>query len=133
MNYYIVVEGQKVEPLVYNKWISYLNPRLKPISNISEFYKDNYYIFPGNGYPSYFETINDAIQDVLNNPIIDYLVIAIDSEDMTFEEKYQEMQDFVADYIDKINITIIVQHFCIETWALGNRLIIRRNPENAQL
>jgi len=133
MNYFIVVEGKKVEPYVYNKWISYLNPKLHPINHISEFKEDNYLIFPGYGYPFYFEVINNAIQDVLNNPIIDYLIIAIDSEEMTYEEKYQEIHDFISDYIDKINITIVVQHFCIETWALGNRLIIKRNPENSQL
>jgi hypothetical protein len=133
MNYFIVVEGKRVEPAVYDKWISYLNPKLHPISHISEFKEDNYLIFPGYGYPFYFGVINDAIQDVLNNPTIDYLIIAIDSEEMTYEEKYQEIHDSISDYIDKINIIIIVQHFCIETWALGNRLIIRRNPENAQL
>ena len=133
MNYYIVVEGKKVEPAVYNKWISYLNPKLHPINHISEFKEDNYLIFPGYGYPFYFEVIDNAIQDVLNNPTIDYLVIAIDSEEMTYEEKYQEIHDSISDYIDKINITIVVQHFCIETWALGNRLIIKRNPENVQL
>ena len=133
MNYYIVVEGKKVEPLVYDKWISYLNPKLYPISYISEFKENNYLIFPGNGYPSYLETIDDATQTVLYNPIIDYLIIAIDSEEMTYEKKYQEIHDRVSDYIDKINIIIIVQHFCIETWALGNRVIIKRNPENIEL
>jgi len=97
MNYYIVVEGKKVEPAVYNKWISYLNPKLHPISHISEFKEDDYLIFPGYGYPFYFEVINNAIQDVLGNPIIDYLIIAIDSEEMTYEEKYQEIQDFISD------------------------------------
>ncbi|MBA3062838.1 MAG: hypothetical protein FP833_07835, partial [Atribacteria sp.] len=133
MNYFIVVEGKKVEPHVYNKWISYLNPKLHPINHISEFKEDNYLIFPGYGYPFYFEVISNAIQDVLHNPIIDYLIIGIDSEEMTYEEKYQEIHDFISDYVDKINIIIIVQHFCIETWALGNRLIIKRNLENTLL
>jgi len=133
MNYFIVVEGKKVEFLVYNKWISYLNPKLRSINHISEFKEDNYLIFPGNGYPSYFDTINDAMQDVLNNPIIDYFVIAIDSDEMTYEEKYQEINDFISNYRDKIKIIIIVQHFCIETWALGNKCIISRNPEDPQL
>ena len=133
MNYYILVEGERVETAVYNKWISYLNSELGPISHISEFKENNYLIFAGYGYPNYFEVINNAIQDALDNPIIDYLVIAIDSEEMTYKEKYQEVYDFVLNYVDKINIIIIVQHFCIETWALGNRLIIRRNPENSQL
>lgn len=133
MNYYIVVEGKRVEPAVYNKWIPYLNPKLHPINHISEFKEDNYLIFPGYGYPNYFDVIDTAAQEVLENPIIDCLVIAIDSEERTYEEKYQEIHDLISDYIDKINIIIIVQHFCIETWALGNRLIIRRNPENSQL
>jgi len=133
MNYYIVVEGKRVEPAVYKKWISYLNPKLHPISHISEFKEDNYLIFPGYGSPNYFDVIDTAAQEVLESPIIDYLVIAIDSEERTYEEKYQEIHDSISDYIDKINIIIIVQHFCIETWALGNRLIIGGNPENAEL
>lgn len=133
MNYYIVVEGKKVEPAVYNKWISYINPELNFISHISKFKENNYLIFAGCGYPNYFNVISTAAQEVLENPIIDYLVIAIDSEDMTYEEKYQEIHNFLSYYIDKIKIIIIVQHFCIETWALGNKLIIRRNPQNSQL
>lgn len=133
MNYYIVVEGKKVEPAVYNKWISYINPELNLISHISKFKENNYLLFAGCGYPNYFNVISTAAQEVLENPIIDYLVIAIDSEDMTYEEKYQEIHNFLSYYIDKIKIIIIVQHFCIETWALGNKLIIRRNPQNSQL
>ena len=133
MNYYIVVEGKKVEPAVYNKWISYINPELNLISHISKFKENNYLLFAGCGYPNYFNVISTAAQEVLENPIIDYLVIAIDSEDMTYEEKYQEIHNFLSYYIDKIKIIIIVQHFCIETWALGNKLIIRRNPQNTNL
>jgi hypothetical protein len=67
------------------------------------------------------------------NPIIDFLIIAIDSEEMTYEEKYSEIVEFIHDKIDISKVKIIIQHFCLETWALGNKVIHKRNPQNAKL
>ena len=43
----------------------------------------------------------------------------------------QEQRDY--ENLFKIEYSIIVQHFCIETWALGNREIFPENPKKKQL
>ncbi len=133
MNYYILVEGECVEPAVYKTWIRFLNPKLKPINYISEYIKNNYLIFSGKGYPNYLNTIVEACKTVLNNKIIDNLVIAVDSEEMSFNEKKEEIENIIKPYANKMNYKIIIQHFCIETWALGNLKIIKRNPQDTEL
>ncbi len=133
MNYYIVVEGSRAEKKVYPSWLKILNPALNEINYIDEFEQNNFMIVSGRGYPYYFQMIDDAIEDVKNNPIIDFLVISVDSEDMSYEDKYSEVYDFVNGKIDVAKVHIIIQHYCLETWALGNRLVIRRNPQDKVL
>jgi len=89
----------------------------------------------GNGYPAYFQVIEAALEDVSSNNTFDRLVICIDSEDMTLQEKYAEVVTFIEEsgYRDAVDCRIVVQHFCFETWALGNRRIGSRNPQNVSL
>ncbi len=131
MNLYVVVEGN-VEKFVYQKWIPKVNPALTYVEYIDDITDNHFYIISGGGYPNYFGMIDDAIKDVnlLNN--IDRLVIAVDSEDMEREEKINEIQDFLRDKVCQTEIRVIIQHFCIETWALGNKKIVslsRRSPK----
>lgn len=95
---------------------------------------DNHFaIIAGGGYPNYFDIIEAAIEDVNSAGNIDRLVIAIDSEDMSFEEKHREVLDFVRNKPCAAPIFIVVQHFCLETWALGNKRVGPRNPRNPAL
>ena len=132
MNYYIVVEG-KTEKYAYHAWIPQINSELTPV-NLPEFVtENNYYIVSSMGYPQIFETIDKAIEDVNEIGLYNRLVIFSDSEDMTLEEKQQEIQDYINGKYCSIEIFIIIQHFCFETWALGNRVVFRRNPKTDKL
>jgi hypothetical protein len=55
------------------------------------------------------------------------LVIAVDSEEQSRQEKLQEIQDHVDALRCPIQYIVIVQHFCLETWAIGNRRIFPRH------
>jgi len=132
MNYYIVVEG-RTEKTVYREWISHLNPSLIYVESVEQIRSNNYYIVSGFGYPSYFNTIESAIKDVNELGIVDELIIAVDSGEMNFEEKYAEISDFISLLYCRTRIRILIQHFCFEVWALGNRIIIRRNTSDAKL
>lgn len=133
MNYYVLVEGV-CEQKIYPSWIQTVNPSLTQVSDLPSIKKNNFFLFCGKGYPFYKDyVIPKAIEDVNDYPIIDCLVIAIDSEEMSKEEKFKEINDFVKKYKCKKTIEIIVQHFCIETWGLGNRIIFRRNPQDEKL
>jgi hypothetical protein len=133
MNYYVVVEGERTEPLVYRNWIPFVNSKLRYVESIRQVSSNNFIIISGYGYPFYLEVIDGAIDDVNDSELFDRLVIAVDSEEMTFEEKLNEIENHLSKKKCKIPIRIIVQHFCIETWALGNKSIISRNIQDPTL
>ncbi len=130
MNYYIVVEGKRSEKKIYANWITQINSKLRQINNITDFSSDCFFIISGFGYPNYLDIINNSIQDMNRYPNIDFLVIAVDSENKTYDEKYAEIENFINNKINLKKVIIIIQHYCIETWALGNRIVIKRNPQD---
>lgn len=132
MNIYVLTEG-KTEVPVYRSWIPLVNPILTPINYPAEASQNNFYILSAKGYPYYFDVIESAILDINEGRNFDRLVIAVDSEEMSREEKFTEISDFVASKPCTAKVIIIIQHFCFETWALGNRKVIRRFPQSIEL
>lgn len=135
MNIYVVVEG-KTEGKVYRRWIPYVNPGITYAgASVFDMVANNFAITSGGGYPLYLDLVRDAIRDVNNWPGVDRLVIAADSEDMSRAEKRAELARFLRDDCPscRVCIFVVVQHFCIETWALGNRRAGPRNPTTTKL
>ena len=132
MNVYVVTEGV-VEKKVYREWIPLVNQQLVQVSDIDEVKSNNFFLVSAGGYPSYFRVINDAIDDVNNYAAFDRLVVSIDSEDMTRDEKLAEVEAFIAAKACRATVIVVVQHFCFESWALGNRLVVRPNTQSTQL
>lgn len=132
MKIYLLVEGEVGEKKVYASWIRYYQPKLSIVNYISDLKANSVYIISGMGYPNYFDFIDRAILDVYENDI-DLLIVAIDAEDMTYEEKEDEVRNFIERLPIKINYRIIIQNFCLETWALGNRVIVGRSIQSSQL
>lgn len=132
MNIYIVTEG-RTEQKIYESWIPLINANLTRVDQIEDVTINNFFLITGGGYPGYFEIIEMAISDVNNHMAFDRLVISVDSEDMAQREKYDEIEDFLSTLDCRIEIRIVVQHFCIEAWGLGNRRIIRHNTQSSKL
>jgi hypothetical protein len=133
MNYYILTEGD-VESKVYPFWIKWANPALTQVFDLSLIQNNNFILFSGKGYPHFKDhMIPAAIEDVNANPNFDKLIIISDSEESTYDEKFQEFTNFVNQYQSRVVTEIIIQHFCIECWGLSNQVIIRRHPQNPQL
>ena len=132
MNIYLVVEGSVGEKKVYSCWLKYIDSRFNIVNSINEISTNSAYIIAGFGYPNYFDVIESAAYDVMDHNI-DRLVVAIDSEDMTYNEKHNEIETFIDNLNLNINYKVIVQHFCLETWALGNRIIVNRKPSNTNV
>ena len=82
---------------------------------------------------NYLEVIEAGVEDVSATKQLDRLVISVDSEEMTFHEKWQEIDGVVRALGKNLEYKIIVQHFCLETWALGNKVIVSRNPKNTKI
>jgi len=130
MNILVLVEGEISEKYVYENWIPYVHSKITYVKNIFDIVKNHFSIISGGGYPNYFKVIKNAIDDVNQLGNIDRLVIAIDSEEMTFEEKLLEIKDVIKDKECSASIEIVIQHFCLETWALGNKRVGPRNPKS---
>lgn len=133
MNIYLVVEGNVGEKQVYAHWVPLVNPSISVVSNIDDVSKNNLFIIGGGGYPNYFDVIKDGALDVNSLDKFDRLVVAIDSEQMSHKEKRIEVEDYMNYLGLNINYKIIVQHFCLETWALGNIVIVSRRPRDSRL
>jgi hypothetical protein len=133
MNYYIVVEGKSGERKVYPKWIHILNPDLTQVHSLADISSNSYYLISGNGYPQYLKIVNRAVEDCISNQAIDRLVIAVDAEDSSYEQKRDEVVACIANRLNPQRLCIIVQYPCFETWALGNRIVFRRKPEDPHL
>jgi hypothetical protein len=132
MNIYIVTEGI-AEKIVFQSWIPLINPSLSYTTYLDDVTDDNFYIISGMGYPYYFDILDNAIQDVNNLGRFDRLVVSVDSEEMTKQQKYDEISEFVSKLNCIAEIRVIIQHFCFETWALGNRRLFRNNPSLSKL
>ena len=137
MNYYVVVEGEVGEKKVYAKWIPFINSGLTHARTLGEVQNDCYFITAGGGYPNLFEIISAAIDDVIllkasDSPVFDRLVIAVDAEEMSLQEKHNEITSFVDGILMERNKShfdyrVVVQNSCLESWALGNRRIVSTN------
>lgn len=132
MNIYVVTEGM-VEASVFSSWIPFINQNLSEVDYINEVDIDNFLIITARGFPNYYNVIEEAISDVNENVEFNRLVISVDSEDLSLKEKNQEIEEFILTKECRVDIRIVIQHFCFETWALGNRRAIRPNPKSLKL
>lgn len=133
MNIYLLVEGEKTELQVYPKWISYMIPELVRVHSFSSVTDSSYYLFSGQGIPSIYNHAVNAIKDINSINKYNYLIIALDAEELTVEYRKSK----VYEHLEKANIAlnknckleIIVHNRCMETWFLGNPKVYKRNPQ----
>lgn len=136
MNLYFLVEGNSTEKKVYPAWLAHLLPELEQVQNYDAVVKNNYYLFSGGGYPSIYDHITNAIEDILSIGKYDYFVVCLDAEERTVSDSKQEIYELLqSKKIDmgSTQLVIIIQNRCIETWFLGNRKIYSRNPQTSPL
>jgi len=123
MNLLFIVEGKRTEKKLYKKWVKYCHPNLSFVDSIDKVSGDNYVIISGKGYPNYLNVICNAFKDIqrLNN--IDHIFICVDSEELSYVEKYDQIEQHINDVCGAIEIQplIIIQNHCIETWLMGNK------------
>ncbi len=135
MNVYFLVEG-KTERKVYPKWLSHFIPNLQRIDRFEDAVNNNYYLISGLGFPSILEiALRNAVKEINIAGNYDLLVLALDTDDMTANEKEQEVYQFIGKNKIRLNnctLKIIPQVVCMETWFLGNKAIFPRNPQDCQ-
>lgn len=140
MNLYFLVEGRRSEMKIYPSWLEYLLPNFKRVYNYNEVQENNYYLISAEGYPSIiYDSLPSAIEEIQDQQNYDYLILCLDSDEVTITERKQEINDYLSENqnlknaLGKTQLKIIVQNRCIETWLLGNRKIYTRNPQDKDL
>lgn len=137
MNIYFLVEGKRTERKVYPAWLAHLVPELARVRHFDEVKKNNYFIFSGEGYPSILQKhLPNAVRDVNRVGTYDYLVICLDADESSRSERESDVMTALAKNgltLWSTQLQVIVQDRCIETWFLGNRRIISRNPQSEKL
>lgn len=135
MNLYFIVEGE-TERKVYPSWLSYLLPELQRVKNPSQAQTNNYYLISGGGFPSLYQEVEAAVENINISQKYDYLIISTDADENTVEYMQQEIREyFIENKLDLGNtqLQIVIQNRCIETWFLGNSKIYSRQPQSQRL
>lgn len=131
MNIYVVVEGTSCERKIFKQWIPYINNSLTYVDTLNYIVSGHFSILSGRGYPEYLKKIDLAISDVNTHGGIDRIVVCVDSENQSYKEKYDEIDTIFQNNPCSATKYIVVQHFCFETWALGNSKVFpKRNPSD---
>lgn len=129
MNVYCLVEGRVTEKQVYSSWIPLVNPALTVVNFVNQVVANNVFIISGEGLPQLFSRISASVKDMEAFPVFDRFVISLDSEEMDAEAKLAELIRHVEAAGPSVPVYPIVQHYCFETWALGNRKIGKKPAE----
>lgn len=136
MNLYFLVEGRRTEKRVYTSWFeNYVG--MSKISSPDEVQENNFFIISANGYPGILNNhLKNAVNDIELHTNFDYLVIVLDSEEVSESERRNEVVSALDGLRNKLKNTqpyIIIQHHCIETWFLGNNNLKIENPISEEL
>ena len=145
MNFYFVFEG-KTEPIVYREWFSALLPDISEVDSYDAVVKNNYHYESDMGVPDCYNITANAIQEINEVQSYDYLVLFIDADRYSVEEKKAEAHRMIQEKLNdpakkykykklpaNCKLIVIVQKVCLETWFLGNRKFFVRNPESEKL
>ncbi|OQX18557.1 MAG: hypothetical protein BWK80_37975 [Desulfobacteraceae bacterium IS3] len=149
MNLYFLLEGKGTEPKVYPKWIEYTFPTLRRTQRIEDMIQDSFFLLSAKGYPRILKLIEQILSDIsqyylANNICIEHFFICLDADEDGYEARFREVQKKLSETVESLNnksrlipsilnIHIIIQNCCIETWFLGNTRMLRRNPQNVKL
>lgn len=133
MNIYILVEGQS-EKYIYPAWLNVLLPEMTAVRRFDEVNSNNYYIFSSGGVPNVLTDVVNAVQEVNQVRKYDYLVVILDADDCTVNDRTDEVFQAIesAEVTSIAQVVVIVQNKCVETWCLGNRRVFSRNPRTIE-
>ncbi|MCG8607860.1 hypothetical protein MJD09_23105 [bacterium] len=133
MNIYVIVEGKTATKKIYKNWIPRINNSLSHVDYIENIERNNFFILAVFGQPEILARIERAVRDVNDKAQFDRLVIAIDSENDEPLEKQREVRERVDRVGSRVEVKYVIQHFCLETWLLGNKNMFRKKTSDSEL
>lgn len=143
MNLVLLVEGSETEPKVYQAWLRRCLPALQRVANVADLTVNGYVLVSGKGYPSCYGRIEALLRDIDDAPgKVDAFWLCLDSDEDTYEARYAEAKAAIdkamqgtrlAKTNPSLDVRMIVQHCCIETWFLGHEGFLRAGPQSRAL
>jgi hypothetical protein len=135
MNLYFLVEGRRSEMNVYPRWLGHLLPHISRVPFPDAVSRNTYFLVSGLGFPRLLDVqLPHAIADVNQVGRFDYLILCLDADEFTLEERMAEVAQHVAGrgpkLIPSTTLKVVIQNRCIETWFLGNVTVFKRNPQS---
>ena len=96
---------------------------------------NNYYLISGQGYPRLLDvTLPNAVDEVIDSGVYDYLVVVLDADDVSVEERINEVMSRLENAkLGSCELKVIVQNCCVESWLLGNRRVFQHQPQDGEL
>lgn len=125
MNYYFLLEDEKSLLKVLPFWFQYMGFKSQRVSDIQEVKENHYILQSGQGVTQLITKILfDTIDTIILNPKkIDKLVIVLDAEDLSVEERKRQVNEKIDEHYQReqlaFDIEIFVCNHCFETWLLG--------------
>jgi hypothetical protein len=125
MNLAFLVEGS-TEFSLYPKWIEHLTrTQLTRCFDYSDVITDQFTIFDVQGIYGMTKGIPSAINDIIANPVFDYLIIVVDADANDKIPSTHFIQNILDDAStsklpSNCQVKIIIQQVCIETWFMGH-------------
>ncbi|QSQ21273.1 hypothetical protein JY651_39800 [Pyxidicoccus parkwayensis] len=136
MKLYLLVEGEQTEKRLFRAWLGHCFPQLSEVQTPADLAADTFFLLAGMGYPSYLQRIPQALEDAAQHHV-DHLFICIDSEDRTYEQRRSEVAGILEAAATALQrrglqflgrIHVIVADCCVESWLLGHRRLVPRQP-----
>jgi hypothetical protein len=133
---YLLVEGEQTEKKLYRAWLKSCFPQLAEVTQPADLTSNSFFMLAGMGYPSYLDRIPRALEDAARYGA-DHLFICVDSEEFSYEQRRQEVQGVLDTAVSTLEGSglrhqgrthVIVATCCIESWLLGHKKLIPRNP-----
>lgn len=139
MKLYFLVEGRRTEKKLYKAWLGHCFPQFRAVDKPADLATDSFFILAGMGYPSYLQRIPSALEDSIQHGA-NHLFICIDAEERSYAERRQEVLSLLENAAQGLRgkglqypgqVHVIVADCCIESWLLGHRKLVPRNPDAA--
>jgi hypothetical protein len=143
LSLYLFHEGTVTEKLVYRAWIQHALPGLREVESAPEITRGTFFLFAGGGFPAYEPALENCACDVRDNPAIEHLLVCVDTDDRPsagvrralVEARVEQAIAAVGMRAGNpdVQVHVVVQHWCIETWFLGHATLSLRAPPTPRL
>jgi hypothetical protein len=117
-------------------------PALKKVDRLEDVSNDDYLLISIDGNTARRDNIGESLKSIERhnstamengrNPI-DRLLVCLDAEDSTYEDKLNEVESLISNYSPSLACDAIVHNCCLETWFLGNKQMMKRYPQSELL